>query len=104
MRVAFAPLLLLGLTLALACAEQTPDDPALRAACDDLCAAQITCEDTMLTMTACTNACVADVGTPGDDCHEALQVLAICAADHCGDAAACATQLGERDRHCGGAG
>lgn len=97
--------LALGVLLALACGpDEPPADPELRAACDALCEAQIECDDTTLTMTECSNACIADVGTPGEDCSDAIQVLAICAAAHCGDAPACSAQEAERTHHCGGTG
>ena len=97
--------LALGVILALACGpDDPPDDPELRAACDGLCAAQIECDDTTLTMTECSNACIADVGFPGAACSAAIEALAACAADHCGDPAACSVQEADRTHHCGGTG
>lgn len=98
------PLALL-LLLVLACADEgAPEDPETRAGCDALCESQISCGDTDLAMTSCSNSCLADVGFPGEQCADALQVLATCTAAHCGDPAACATEEANRSTHCGGTG
>lgn len=79
------------------------ESPELRAACDRLCTAQIACGDTQLGMDECSDACVADVGTPGAACEAALEDVAACVADQCDDAA-CAEAWNARGYACGGTG
>src|SRR5262245_44941456 len=52
----------LALLCVLGCGPKVQGSPELRAACDDLCAAQIGCGDTQLSAEECGPACVADVG------------------------------------------
>lgn len=80
------------------------ESPELRAACDRQCAAQIDCGDTQLGMEECSDACVADVGIRDAACVAALEDLAACIADHCGDDAACADAWNARGNTCGGTG
>jgi hypothetical protein len=90
---------------ALGCKSEPPPDPELNAACDDLCFARDMCGDpNFATVEECTQACVADVGTPGPSCEDAIRVVGECTADHCGDEAACNDALAGRDQACGGTG
>jgi len=92
------------LATALGCGGGSETDPELNAACEDLCAAKEACGDQTLTPEECTQACVADVGTPGPSCEDAIRGVADCTEDHCGDDAACTDALGARDQACGGTG
>jgi hypothetical protein len=80
------------------------ESPEVREACDKLCAEQIACGDTQLGMDECSDACVADVGTPGTPCAAALEDVATCIAASCGDETACSEAWIARDDACGGTG
>ncbi|MCA9688341.1 MAG: hypothetical protein KC636_01945 [Myxococcales bacterium] len=102
---------ILPLILTLACGPDTAEtgdtdsdeDPALVAACDALCGEQRTCQTTTLSAEECGTACLADIGTPGDACTQAIEALASCMASDC-DESACGDAWSERDASCGGRG
>jgi hypothetical protein len=98
----------LSLTAGLLACSDGPDEPdffvEVRAACEQLCTARTDCGEAPPEGIDCEDACVADVGTPGPTCAEAIERWATCVADHCGDEAACAKTVSARDAVCGGTG
>ncbi len=109
MRARIISLLPLLTLLAIACGPgsgetSNEDMPELIAACDAQCDAQLACESTSLSEDECPAACLADIGTPGDPCAQAIEALAACLADNCEDELACDPELVERDVQCGGRG
>ena len=84
--------------------ESDGENTEVAAACESLCAEQLTCGTTTLNAEECVSACEADIGVPSSECAQAIEALATCVKSSCDDEAACDAELGERDNQCGGRG
>ena len=77
-------------------------DPDVAKGCEALCDAQLACGTAGPNDVSCADACIADVGTPGLECGQALETWAACVRAGCEKP--CTDEQSARTDACGGTG